>query len=302
MRLTLDALLVLDAIERKGSFAAAAEALYRVPSAITYSIQKLESDLGVQLFDRSGHRAKLTPAGEALLREGRHLLHAAHAAERLVKRVATGWESELRIAVCDLLDIQGLFPLLEQFYAVNCGTMIRLSVEVLSGTWDALHSGRADLVVGAVGDAPIGQDYRTQILGTVPFVFVLASQHPLAQLSEPLEPSAVRQYRAVAVADSSRYLPVSSVALLDGQEVLTVPDMATKLAAHRQGLGVGYVPLAMAQADLAEGRLLHKQTVSAAPQPLLHLAWRDGHQGQALPWWLERLSQPAMVQTLLGTV
>jgi len=61
-KLSLDALLVLDAIARKGSFAAAAEELHRVPSAITYTVQKLEQDLDVQLFDRSGHRARLTRA------------------------------------------------------------------------------------------------------------------------------------------------------------------------------------------------------------------------------------------------
>jgi DNA-binding transcriptional LysR family regulator len=91
MRLSLDALLVLDAIERKGSFAAAADELHRVPSAITYTVQKLEEDLDVQLFDRRGHRAKLTPAGRELLSEGRHLLRAAGDIESRVKRVATGW-------------------------------------------------------------------------------------------------------------------------------------------------------------------------------------------------------------------
>ena len=77
MRLTLDALLVLDAIERKGSFAAAAHELHRVPSAVTYTVHKLEQDLDVPLFDRRGHRAKLTTAGRELLDEGSHLLRAA---------------------------------------------------------------------------------------------------------------------------------------------------------------------------------------------------------------------------------
>jgi len=63
MRLTLDALTVLDAIDRKGSFAAAAEELHRVPSAMTYAVQKLEEDLDALLFDRRGHRAQLTEAG-----------------------------------------------------------------------------------------------------------------------------------------------------------------------------------------------------------------------------------------------
>jgi hypothetical protein len=66
-KLSLDALLVLDAIARKGSFAAAAEELHRVPSAITYTVQKLEQDLDVQLFDRSGHRAAY-PTGKSCWR------------------------------------------------------------------------------------------------------------------------------------------------------------------------------------------------------------------------------------------
>ena len=49
-RLTLEGLEVLDAIDRKGSFAAAAAALYRVPSKITYTINKMEDELGVSLF------------------------------------------------------------------------------------------------------------------------------------------------------------------------------------------------------------------------------------------------------------
>jgi DNA-binding transcriptional LysR family regulator len=76
MNLTLEALRIVDAIERHGSYAAAAVALDRVPSALSYSMRKLEEDLDVLLFDRRGHRAKLTPAGLELLTEGRHLPRA----------------------------------------------------------------------------------------------------------------------------------------------------------------------------------------------------------------------------------
>ena len=66
-RISVEALCVIDAIARKGSFAAAAEELFRVPSAITYTVQKLGRDLDVAIFDRSGHRATLTDAGKRLL-------------------------------------------------------------------------------------------------------------------------------------------------------------------------------------------------------------------------------------------
>ncbi len=54
-KLSLDALEVLKALERRGSYAAAATELFRVPSAITYAMRKLEDDLGVTIFDRRGH-------------------------------------------------------------------------------------------------------------------------------------------------------------------------------------------------------------------------------------------------------
>jgi DNA-binding transcriptional LysR family regulator len=66
LRLTLDALQVLDAIARCGTFAAAAGELHRTTSTLSYTVKKLEDDLGVQLFDRSGYRATLTNAGHLL--------------------------------------------------------------------------------------------------------------------------------------------------------------------------------------------------------------------------------------------
>ena len=99
LKLSLDSLQILDAIDRRGSFAGAGKALHKVPSTISYTVAKLEEDLGVQLFDRVGPRAEPTEAGRALLDEGRHLLRAARELELRVRRVASGWETELTLAV-----------------------------------------------------------------------------------------------------------------------------------------------------------------------------------------------------------
>ncbi|MRR51955.1 MAG: LysR family transcriptional regulator, partial [Rhodocyclaceae bacterium] len=110
MKISLDALELLDAIDLRGSFAAAAQALHRVPSAITHAVRKLEEDIGVELFVREGRRAQLTAAGRTLLEEGRQLLQAAGELECRVRRVATGWENELSLAVDAALDLTRLFP------------------------------------------------------------------------------------------------------------------------------------------------------------------------------------------------
>lgn len=291
MRLTLDALAVIDAIDRHGSFAAAAESLHRVPSAITYTVQKLEQDIDVRLFDRSGHRARLTAAGEKLLKEGRQLLRSAEDLEAMVKRVAHGWETELHIAVGDLIPIARLYPILEEFYAAGHATRIRLRQEVLDGVWDSLVSGRANLVVGGSGEnVPYG-GYTTHTLGRVPFVFVVAPHHPLAKAPEPLPEAEIIGYRAVAAADTSCNLPPRTSGLAGTQDVLTVPDMETKCEAHRRGLGVGYVPRHFVETDLKNGRLIAKRISNDLPIARISLAWREDDDGRALAWFTERLQQ-----------
>jgi DNA-binding transcriptional LysR family regulator len=165
LKLSLESLQVIDAIDRKGSFAAAAEDLHRVPSAVTYSVRQLEAALGVELFDRKGHRAVLTQAGQELLSQGRQLLRAAADLECRVQQVARGWESELRIAVDTVIGVERLLRLLGEFYEQESGTRVRLLHEVLGGVWDALASGRADLAIGASGQAPAGRSYATRVLG-----------------------------------------------------------------------------------------------------------------------------------------
>ena len=98
----------LDAIETHGSFARAAAALHRVPSAVTYTVRKLEQQLDVTLFDRSGHRAVLTATGHLLLQQGRELLLQAENLEERVRRSGQGWETRLVIAVDEILPLERL--------------------------------------------------------------------------------------------------------------------------------------------------------------------------------------------------
>ena len=299
MRLSLDAIQVLDAIDRGGSFAAAAAELHRVPSAITYTVQQLEQDLDVQLFDRRGHRAKLTGAGFELLSEGRLLLRAATDLECRIQQVAKGWETELRIAVDTIIDPERLFPLLAAFDREESGTRIKLMAEVLGGNWDAIVSGRADLVIGAPGDTPSGGGYASLPLCKLQFAFVAAPFHPICQEAQPLSEATILKYRAVSVADSSRNLPVRTVGLLSGQDVLTVPSMAAKVAAHIAGLGVGFLPLQIAEQEALSGRLSVLKVEINKPGGETVIAWRPNRTGKALRWFIRQFQDPGTIQSLL---
>jgi len=298
IKLSLESIEVLDAIARKGSFAAAAESLFRVPSALTYTVRKLEEDLGVSLFNRSGHRAELTEAGAELLREGRHLLSAASELESRVRRVASGIETELCIAVSDIFNIAAMYPILDRFYAQDFGTRIKLLREVYGGGWDALLSGRADISVGAPGDAPPGVGYAARPFGKLEFHYAVAPHHPLANLPEPLQNQDIMRYRSVSAADSSRSLPPRTSGILSGQDVLTVPDMEAKLQAQISGLGVGYLPKSLAEKYAAVGKLVIKQVAEPKPEVTSFLAWRtDG--GKAQQWLIKELQQMQLENVIL---
>ena len=286
----LEALEALDAIERHGSFAAAAAALYRVPSAVSYTINQLESELGIAVFDRSGHRAVLTPAGRLLLEEGRRILTASRELGAAAQRLADNWEPELRLAVDGLIAPHELWETVGAFHAAHPAINLRMSEEVLGGTWEALIEERVDLAIG-VAEPPAGAGIRRAAFNEVAFVFCCAPEHPLARVEHPLTEDELRDWRAIVVADSARHLSARSAGLLDGQPRLTVTTMHSKIQAIEQGIGVGHCPAAWAEAALASGRLVERAL--ATPRPIQHtyLLWRSAAPGRALQWFIDRLGR-----------
>lgn len=303
MKITFDLLQIIDAIDRHGSFTAAAAALHRVPSALSHAVAKLEDELGVTLFERVGRRAVLNEAGRTLLDDGRHLLRAASDLERRVQRIADGWEAELRIALDAIIPSERLFPLLQAFYAAGHSTQIRIAGEVLGGTWDALATGRADLAIGAPGDSPARSGIASRPLGvSSDFVFAVAPGHPLAGWSGPIPSSELLRHRAVVIADTSQELDTRTVGLIEGQEVLRVPDIRAKANAQVAGLGIGHLPRWLATPDIAAGRLVEKPLAEVRQELPINIAWRSQQVGRALAWFLERLTDDATRRMLTAGI
>jgi molybdate transport repressor ModE-like protein len=315
--LTPDALAMMDAIARAGSFAAAARELGKVPSALTYAVRQLEDALDVLLFDRKSGQAVLTAAGEELLREGRRLLAEMDAVANRVRRVACGWETQLTVAADGVISRITLFELCEAFYALRPiegqpdegpGTRLRLRTEVLSGTWETLLAGEADLAIGVgAGAASPPSSVELKLLGEIDFVFAVAPHHPLAAHHGPIADEDLLRHRAVAVADSARRREPLSFNLLPGQEVFTVATVQAKLEAQLRCLGCGFLAEPIAREHIRAGRLVVKALQRDRPRARLHYAWRAGTapdpkkppQGLALGWWLQQLESPATRRALL---
>ncbi|WP_296494226.1 LysR family transcriptional regulator [Rhodoferax sp.] len=298
--LTPDALAMLQTIGSTGSFAAAARSLGMVPSALTYRVRQLEDALDVLLFDRSSRRALPTVAGQELLRESERLLEDLAAVANRVKRVATGWEPQLTLAVDSIIAKATVMELVDSFFAMNPPTRIRLRDETLSGTLEALTSGEADLALG-VADLVQNTAIHAKPLGDVRFVYAVAPNHPLANAPEPLTDEAMRAHRAVAVADTISRGRGVTIGLLGGQDVLTVATMQDKLDAQLRGQGCGSLPVCMAGPFIDTGRLVVKKTERPPRVVRVNYAWRatGSAPGRALQWWLAQLESPTTRTALL---
>ena len=284
--ITLDALRVLDAIARKGSFGAAADTLFKVPSALSYTIQKLESDLGINIFDRSKQRAQLTAAGKLLLEQGRQLLQAANAIEEAVQQLGSGWETQLRIAKDTILPLAPLLQQINAFNQLDKRVAITIGEEVLGGTWDALLAERCDLALGASGDLPKGLlEYR--LMGEIEFVFAVARAHPLCLHKGPVDAAAIHAFPTIVAADSSLTAPGRSSGLLESRQTIRVANAAAKIQAQVMGVGVGFLARHLIKNELSNGDLIALDCSVPRPNIPVYMAWRKENKGKALAWFVE---------------
>lgn len=288
--ISLDALEVLDAIARKGSFAAAANELYRVPSAITYTVQKLEQDLDVILFVKEGRKAVLTQTGNVLLEQGRELLAASERLAITVKKTHSGFEPVFNIAIDSLFSFEFIYPLIAEFYQLMPDIEINLYEEVLGGTLEAINTQRADLVVGTSSELLPNTGIKFQKIAEIDWVFAAAPKHELANATLPLTRQLIEQQRFIVVRDTARNQAPLSRRVFSKRPVLSVPTIAEKIQALCAGLGVGFLPAHRIQTQINQGQLMILPINETCPPEASYLAWKASNKGKVLRWFVNRLS------------
>ncbi len=293
--ITLEALEMLDAIERRGSFAKAAQELGKATSALSYLVQRLEEQLAITLFQRQGRRSVLTPAGRVLLDDGRNIINATRLMADKAREVATGWEPSLRIALESIADYPMVFEQLQLFLEEHPSMEIDLSECVLGGGWDALEHDRVDLVIGVPSPVPAQKGFRAISLGKTDMIPVIGSAHPLSKLANKHEQliQALPDIRRVITHDTTARHSNTNVArtagLVDGQKRFYVENTQQKLSAIIAGIGIGHLP-AKRIAPLIKDKTLRKLDLKQNTSGENFIAWKVSHKGKGLKALTSRLT------------
>ncbi len=278
----LDLIVLLDTVRRRGTVAAAAEELDRVPSALSYTIQKYEDALGFALFKRQGRSVGFTEAGKLLLERGLPLLQQANQLRDEAETLARGREPRLRIAVEAWLTLDAIAPALADLYSTYPDIEVQVYEEALSGTWEALIEGRVDVAVGAPTPKPGLPGIQTDVIGTVEAVFAVAPAHQLAASQHPVTLEQMVNERWVILRDTARSWVPREVLGFSPKRRLMVGSMRDKIAAQVAGLGVGFLPRQRVASLLASGDLVAVDLKDNRVPSELLLAWRTDSRGEGL--------------------
>jgi DNA-binding transcriptional LysR family regulator len=254
--LTLDQMRTFVAVAEAGSFRAAAGRLSRVQSAVSHAIGNLEDQLGVALFDRSGHRPTLTPQGQALLADARAILLKVDAMRARARGLGEGLELSLVIALDPQFPLGLAAAALKDLHDSYPSVSVRMWNAPLGASIVALREGRCALAITAA-DIP---DPRIELesLSFVPRAAVAAATHPLAARSRsgpPLTAAEMADHHQIVVPDPSPLTAGRDFGVLS-PGTWQVSDNETKRALILAGAGWGSLPLWLVERDLAEGRLV----------------------------------------------
>ena len=251
---TLDQLRTLDAVQRCGSFARAGRESNRTTSAISYAIRTLEDATGLALFDRSGHRSRLTDEGRALLIHARAVLDRAGELNRAVHKLREGWEPEIRVVVDGIFPMSPVLLAMRRFGEERTPTRLRLMAEYLDGVPERFEEERAALMLTL--DYREESRYVATPLPRIELVLVAHRDHPVHKCSTPVPRHALRDFVEIVIENSGRAPRSESAGIAFGAEqILFLSDFQAKREALCSGLGFGWLPRHLAVEFLSSGEL-----------------------------------------------
>src|SRR6202051_3968533 len=239
---TLDQVRAFIAAADEGSFSGAARRLRRAQSVVSQTLANLEGQLGVKLFDRSGHLPVLTDQGRALLADARAVAGDIDLLKARAKSFAGGLEPELSVAV-DVMFPDSIFTAaVADFQKQFPATLLRFDIES-SAVIEPVLEGRCAVGVMASLTVVPPQLTRERLLG-FRSPLVVSPQHPLATHGAPIPAAILAEHIQLVHADPSDLSRPGSFGLLSPR-VWRLSHLGAKLAFLRAGLGFGLMPLHM---------------------------------------------------------
>ncbi len=287
------------AVAEEQHFGRAALRVHLSQSALSRQIQRLEADLGTQLFDRSTRGANLTVSGRAFLRDAREVLHWVDRARESAQAAADGRSGTLRLGYVSSASARLLPVLLRAFRDEAPGTSIHLVERFQEEIIGALRAREVDIGIGR-GPFADTNGLAIEPLGAEPLIALLPADHRLAsQVAVPLTELARESFVLAPRHHVGSFMgTVSALCQSAGFQPRIVEEaepLAATLVLVAAGVGITIAPETAGQ-HLPDGVIARPMVDvpdHVRAMTSLCLLWRDGD----LPPVADRLRRQTILYT-----
>ena len=255
------------AVAEQGNISQAAKRIFLTQSALSRQIKALEDEIGQCLLERQAHSIRLTPVGEALLRDARDLLQ--HAEQVLERARNAGRGPRLRIGYAPSLAAGLMSAAVESFTQAHPNARVELLDSSTNQMLVGVESGSLDVVL-SVGEQRPTRGLTWELLARAPWRLAVSRNHPLAKRSQVTLAEVVREpLLGFCQRDYPEYWGFITACLRHDNER---PKIAAEydgtenlMAAVESGLGVAFVTTHMARLFPKRVRFI---PLACAPDPV----------------------------------
>ena len=276
------------AVAEELHFGRAARKLGITQPPLSLQIQKLEAELGVQLFERTNRRVQLTPAGKTLLEEGRHVVADFNSATDAARRAARGETGSLTVAFAASVMFLSLPRIIRRFRTQFPNVRLELRELPTGPQIIALRNGELD--IGFLREPARDAELTTETVMREGLLLALSKRHELAsrkrlRLADVANEDFVLFPRDLAPGLYAHVLAVCAEAGVHPRIVQTSRELYTTVSLVEAGLGVTIIPASVRQMGWRGVRYYPIGSPSASTR--IDAAWRSDNKSPILPAFLD---------------
>ncbi len=259
MEQNLSSYRIFYAVANTGNISKAAKELYISQPAISKSIQKLEENIGVKLFERSSRGVTLTTEGELLYTHVKSAFETLTLGEDKLRRSIALGVGNLTIGVSSTLCKYILLPYLRDFIKKYPHINISIACHSTNHTLKLLEEGKLD--IGLVGKPEILRNIDFYPFQEVEDIFVAAKEYLHNLKVRGVERNQILQSATLLLLDKENM----TRQYIDGyfqtnhiipQDTIEVSNMDLLIDMSKIGLGAGCVIRNFVKNELKAGTLL----------------------------------------------
>ena len=252
LRISLRQWKMFHAVIDFDGFTGAANNLHISQSSISYTLAKLQEQLGISLLTVKGRKAQITEEGKILLERSRDLVRKAIELEELADNLRQGWGPEIRMAMDPSFPPTLLMLALRKFSSSSRN--IRLSVKdaTLDQAKKALQENTADLAIST----QVILGFAAKELIEIEYIAVAHPNNPFFALKREITIDDLETQFQIAISSSNDYVTADiNYCLPRYPRLWNVSSLDRAIGALRHGLGYVWLPKYQAQRWLEENKI-----------------------------------------------